>query len=165
MRNTAITYKKPLKLLTKIIINYFLGDKKSQNCLVVGRTPVKNSQNSLQLASLRLKNHKLVNSWPDPYPPVLVVKIKSYQPYVALNFFKHIGSNRDRRNKALNVRSYKKNMDKHSVSLEVLFIFGWFQLDWCNVSREEPNKTKIEYCISKIICFLTTFRIYLKLLS
>ena len=147
-----------------MINNDFLGDKRSLNCLVVGRTPVKNSQNSLQLASLRLKNHKLVNSWPDPYPPVLVVKIKSYQPYVVLNFFKHIGSNRDRRNKGLTVRSYEKiwtNISKLRSSLNI----GWFQLDLCNVCREEPNKTKIGYCISKIICFLITFRIYLKLLS
>ena len=38
---------KPLKKNTdKIFINYFFGDKKSQNGLVVGRTPVKKSQNS-----------------------------------------------------------------------------------------------------------------------
>ena len=32
------------KLLTKIIINSVFGEKKSQNCLVVGRKSVKNSQ-------------------------------------------------------------------------------------------------------------------------
>ena len=53
MQNTTVTYKKTTKkLLTKIITKYFSGDKKSQNCLVVGRT--------------WLKIHKQVSSWRTP---------------------------------------------------------------------------------------------------
>ena len=46
MQNTTITYKKTLKTTDKNYYKLFFGDKKSQNCLVVGGTPVKNSQNS-----------------------------------------------------------------------------------------------------------------------
>ena len=45
------------------------------NFLVVGQTPIKNSQNSDQLARPRLKNDKLASSLPDPSPPILVVKL------------------------------------------------------------------------------------------
>ena len=46
MKNTTKTFKKPLQTTKKNYHKLFLDDKKSQNCLVVGRTQVKNSQNS-----------------------------------------------------------------------------------------------------------------------
>ena len=47
MQNTTKTLKKkPLKLLTKSIINFFFDDKKSQNGLVVCQTLVEKSQSS-----------------------------------------------------------------------------------------------------------------------
>ena len=45
MHNTTLTYKKTLKTTDKNYHKLFFGNKKSQNCLVVGRTPVKNLQN------------------------------------------------------------------------------------------------------------------------
>ena len=46
MENTTITYKKNTKNYWQKLLYNFFGDKKSQNCLVVGQTPVKNLQNS-----------------------------------------------------------------------------------------------------------------------
>ena len=46
MQNTTITFKKPPKTTDKNYHKLFLDDKKSQKNLVVGRTPVKNSQHS-----------------------------------------------------------------------------------------------------------------------
>ena len=46
VQNTTITYKKTTKTNEKIIINNLAGNKKSQNSLVVGRTPVEKLQTS-----------------------------------------------------------------------------------------------------------------------
>ena len=39
-----------------------MDNKKSQNCLIVGQTPVKKSHISYKLAGPRLKDHKIVRS-------------------------------------------------------------------------------------------------------
>ena len=66
--------------MTKIIINFFFGDQKSQNCLEVGRTPEVASSFPEEGSDQSLREDDWQTAWPVP-------KLQKVRNFLIAGFF------------------------------------------------------------------------------